>query len=160
MACDPSVDPLSAISTSPAIPASFKALSAFSTHTATVSASLRQGITTDSSSSASPGAVSTSTRAAVMKLRFPRLEASHEVERTTEESIGESRIQTEIGLPVLEGETERHERLPPALLRPVVVRQRHAVPGVSDPVHQRQRGAREDAVQTMIFDHDRMARDA
>src|SRR5215831_994789 len=43
-ACDPSLDPLSATSTSPTIPALSRNPRAFATHARTVAASLRQGI--------------------------------------------------------------------------------------------------------------------
>src|SRR5688500_10795830 len=49
MACEPSVLPLSATITSPSIPAASSARSALPTQVATVSASLRHGMTTDTS---------------------------------------------------------------------------------------------------------------
>ena len=48
-ATEPSVEPLSATMTSPRMPASLRAVFALRTHTPTVSCSLRQGMTTDSS---------------------------------------------------------------------------------------------------------------
>src|SRR5690349_24887499 len=60
MSCDPSVDPLSATTTSPATPSSVNDRRALRTQVARVSDSFRQGRTTDSSTTAvgTPGSAS------------------------------------------------------------------------------------------------------
>src|SRR5262245_51063723 len=90
----------------------------------------------------------------------PWIEVSDEVKIALEDPARGRRVQSEPAVPDHDIEAQECKLVEPALTRPVVVGELHAVAAVAHPVHEAQHRSGDSSLQQVILDKDRLPADA